>query len=191
MIDMKDLHLPTDITFNDLDFNCDIFTGSARVDQAVMQRFCLANDIDARRLRLLSDAQTVLRSWYALHREAGGSSDAMFELFEAKFTQSNNFRATIPPGIELANLKLSIDPANRLTMDTTELERLLAANGIDHEPFVREPSMGTFDLIASWYRAHLALGRPAAPAFENFLKDDTVRPVIRQMLTDALSQKNH
>ena len=95
---MKDLHLPADITFNDLDFNCDIFTGSARVDQAVMQRFCLANDIDARRLRLLSDAQTVLRSWYALHCEAGRRSDAMFELFEAKFTQSDSFRATIPPG---------------------------------------------------------------------------------------------
>lgn len=188
---MKDLHLPADITFNDLDFNCDIFTGSARVDQAVMQRFCLANDIDVRSLKLLSDALKVLHSWYVLHCEAGGRSDAMFELFEAKFTHSDTFRATIPPGIELANLKLSIDPANGLTMDTTELKRLLVANGIDYEPFVREPCMGTFDLIASWYRAHLALGKPADPAFENFLKDDTVRPVIRQMLTDALSQKNH
>ena len=81
-------------------------------------------------------------------------------------------RATIPEGINFADLHLSRDTEDGAVVFAMEpIEAICEASGLDIEQVVEGPEPMICVLIAAWYQIHLQRGGAPYPVQEDFLEE--------------------
>lgn len=76
---------------------------------------------------------------------------------------------TIPPTVQIADLKLARDADGAVSFDWDPIERICAASGIDLALLRDQPEDNLAELLTAWYRHHLLSGGAPDAVFADLI----------------------
>lgn len=77
----------------------------------------------------------------------------------------------IPPELAFADLQLARDPDGGVSMDTSVIERIELASGLQAGHLAAQGEDALSALITQWYRSHLAAGGAPDPVQEELIAE--------------------
>lgn len=87
-------------------------------------------------------------------------------------TKTDRIAIGIPAGLAFSDLKLARDPqTGDVSFDTAVIERICAANGLSDDYFMTRSEDALSELLAHWYRSHLAAGGAPDPVQEDLIAE--------------------
>lgn len=77
----------------------------------------------------------------------------------------------IPADLDFAALKLARDPDGSISFDTSVIECIALASGLDAEFFMTQPEDAVSAVITQWYRSHILAGGAPDPVQEDLIAE--------------------
>ena len=110
--------------------------------------------------------------WVRTSRAAGMRlTDWIVVAVEARMQEKRIAQAVIPADLEFSALKLARASDGSVSFDTSVIERICAASGIDPALILQGPETNIAGLIVSWYAAHRAGGGATDPVAEDLITE--------------------
>lgn len=110
--------------------------------------------------------------WVRESRAAGMRlTDWIIERVEAQNMQQQITTIKIPAGLAFSDLNLARDVDGMVSFDASVIERVAVASGLPPTFFMDQPEGAVSQLIAQWYRSHLAVGGAPDPVQEDLANE--------------------
>jgi len=75
----------------------------------------------------------------------------------------------IPDDVTIADLKLAREPDGSVSFDTSVISKIERASGLPEGTFMAQPEDALGELLAKWYRMHLAAGGDPDPVWTDLI----------------------